>query len=89
MKAIYILIIYWFPIYLYLLIYSIKIRIYVKKYNIKSLDTVHPTTYKIGKLTDHQKLGVVLLYTVATILGFFTFFMLPKNMISKNILPDD
>lgn len=84
-----ILSVYWIPIFLYLFIWSIKIRWYVKKYKIESLDTVHPITYKIGKLTNHQKLGEALMYAVAVCLGVFMFFLLPRNMIKDNLLPDD
>jgi hypothetical protein len=82
--------IYWIPIYICLLIWSIKIRIYVKKNKIESLDTTHPVTYKIGKLTDFQKLGEVLVYAVTVFCGIFTFFVFPIfNMIKHNTLPDE
>jgi hypothetical protein len=80
--------IYWIPIYLYLIIWSLKIRWIVRKHNIKSLDTTSPITYKTGRLTDFQLLGEVLLYAVAMFCGIFTFLTLPKNMIKDSILPD-
>jgi hypothetical protein len=85
-----ILMIYWIPIYACLIIWTIRIRIYVKKNNIESLDTTHPLTYKKGKLTDFQKLGEVLVYAIAAFCGIFTVFILPVfNMIKYNTLPDE
>ena len=83
-----IMIVYWVPIYVYLIVWSIRIRLYVRKYKIKSLDTTHPLTYKIGKLTDFQILGEVIMYTIALFCGFLTFLAIPKNMLKDNILPD-
>jgi len=82
------MVIYWLPIYLYLIFWSLKIRWYVRKHNIKSLDTTSPVTYKTGRLTDFQKLGEVLIYAATVFCGIFTFFALPKNMIKDSILPD-
>ena len=82
-------IIYWLPIYIYLIVWSFKIRYYVRKYKIKSLDTTSPLTYKIGRLTDFQLLGESLVYIFALFIGIFTFIFLPKKMIGKPILPDD
>lgn len=84
------LLIYWVTIYVYLIVWSVSIRKYVKKNNISSLDTTDPITYKVGKLTDFQKLGEVLLYEAAMFCGIFMFFIIPtKNMIKDHILPDD
>jgi len=82
------LLIYWVPIYLYLICWSFKIRWYVRKYKIESLDTIEPLTYKKGKLTDFQILGESIIYGVALFCGIFTFISLPKNMIKDSILPD-
>lgn len=89
MNALVFLSIYWIPIFLYLIVWSVRMRWYVRKYNIESLDPTHPLTYKVGKLTNFQLLGEALIYCVASILGFFTFLILPRKLISKPILPDD
>lgn len=82
------MIVYWVPIYIYLIFWSFKIRRYVRKHNIESLDTTSPVTYKKGRLTDFQLLGESLMYATALFCGLFTFFALPKNMIKDSILPD-
>jgi hypothetical protein len=82
------MVIYWLPIYLYLIFWSLKIRWYVRKHNIESLDTTSPVTYKKGRLTDFQLLGEVLMYGISMFCGIFTFLVLPKNMIKDSILPD-
>jgi len=82
------MVIYWLPIYLYLIFWSLKIRWYVRKHNIESLDTTSPIRYKKGRLTDFQLLGEVLMYGGATFCGIFIFLALPKNMIKDSILPD-
>ena len=82
------IIIYWTPIFLYLIIWSFKIRWHVRKYNIKSLDMINPLTYKYGKLTNFQLIGESLLYICAMFIGIFLYFFLPKNMIKDSILPD-
>jgi hypothetical protein len=83
-----ILLFYWGPILIYLIIYSIRIRNYVKKRNIKSLDSIQPSTYRYGELTDFQKIGEAGFYMGAIFLGPFILCSLPKNMIKDNILPD-
>jgi hypothetical protein len=83
------IVVYWIPIYLYLTFWSFKIRWYVRKNNVKSLDTTSPVTYKTGRLTDFQKLGESLIYGIAIFGGIFTFLILPKNMIKVSILPGD
>lgn len=77
------------PIYAYLLVWSVKIRIHVRKNNIKSLDTTDPVTYKTGRLTDFQLLGETLMYSCAFFCGPFMFLTLPTDFISKPILPDE
>jgi hypothetical protein len=67
------MVIFWIPIYLYLVCWSVRIRLYVKK----------------KRLTEHQLLGEVLIYCVALFCGIFYFFMLPKKMIKKSVLPDE
>jgi len=86
--AIIFLLIWWIPIYIYLIIWSIRIRFYVKKNKISSLDGLFPPTYKIGKLTDFQKLGESITYATAIFCGPILFFILPRKLISKPILPD-
>jgi hypothetical protein len=81
------MLIYWVPIYLYLIFWSFKIRWYVRKNNINSLNSISPINYKIGRLSELQLLGEVLIYAVALFCGIFTFLSLPKNMIKDSILP--
>jgi hypothetical protein len=83
------MIIYWVPIFLYLFVWSIKIRWHVRKNKIKSLDTTSPITYKTGRLTAFQILGETLIYGSAVFCGIFVFIALPKNMIKNSILPDE
>lgn len=81
--------IYYVPIFVDLLIYSVRIRLYVRKHQIHSLDETYPkTTYAVGKLSSFQLLGEVIIYAIAAFCGIFTFLALPKNFISKPILPD-
>jgi hypothetical protein len=83
------LIVWWGPTYLYLLVWSIRIRWHVRKHKIKSLDTTHPITYKVGRLTDFQMLGEAIIYASAMFAGPLMFIIMPLKMITKPILPDE
>lgn len=82
------LLVWWVPIYTYLIIYSIRIRRYVRKNKIQSLESVVPMVIITGKLTSLQLLGESLLYAYAIFGGPILFITLPKKFLTKPILPD-
>lgn len=71
--------IYWLPIYIYLFIYSVKIRVnnYKRKKELKGDNYL---------LNDMDILAEVLIYCSSVYLGIFMFFLLPKNLLKSNII---
>lgn len=80
------------PAYIWALIWSIRIRRYVKKNNIKSLNSVFPKiTYIKGELSGTQMLGEAAIYCAILYTGPFTILILTPKMVlgKKPWLPDN
>lgn len=80
--------IWWIPIFVYLIIWSIRARILRRKnpvdiYVHRQYMYPDKVPEKTNKLTEHELLGESLIYASATIMGPIMFILIGKNLIKE------